>query len=117
MARADERTRRLNFQAAREQSEPYRNRWRMFREGEVLPGVTAIPAPGHTPGHTTYLIESGGTQLLIWADTVHVPEVQTARPAVTVAYDIDPAAAGATRRSVLNREHGKAPGRDKVGSN
>src|SRR3546814_14351266 len=74
----------------------------MFREGEVLPGVTAIPAPGHTPGHTTYLIESGGTQLLIWADTVHVPEVQTARQEVTVPYDIDPAAAEAPARRVFD---------------
>ncbi len=103
MAKADERTRRLNFQAAREQSEPYRNRWRMFRDGEVFPGVTALPAPGHTPGHTTYLIASGNEQLLIWGDTVHVPEIQTARPEVTVAYDIDPAMAEASRRRVFDR--------------
>jgi glyoxylase-like metal-dependent hydrolase (beta-lactamase superfamily II) len=39
----------------------------------VFPGVTAIPRPGHTPGHTTYMVSSGKEQLLIWADTVHVP--------------------------------------------
>ncbi|MFN4090141.1 MAG: MBL fold metallo-hydrolase [Alphaproteobacteria bacterium] len=103
MARADERARRLNFQAAREQTEPYRDRWRMVREGEVFPGVTAIPAPGHTPGHTTYLLASGDAQLLVWADTVHLPEVQTARPEVTVVYDIDPAGAQASRRRVFDR--------------
>ena len=103
MSKADERTRRMNFQAAREQSEPYRDRWRLFREGEVFPGITAIPAPGHTPGHSTFLIASGDDQLLIWGDTVHVPEIQTARPEVTVAYDIDPAGAEASRRRVFDR--------------
>ena len=46
----------------------------------MFPGVTAVPSHGHTPGHTAYLIASGNDQLMIWGDTVHVPEVQTAFP-------------------------------------
>ncbi len=95
MAKADENSRLRNFQHAREQVAPYAKR--LFTGGEVFPGVTAMPLPGHTPGHTGYLVASGSEQLLIWGDIVHVPEVQVPRPEVTMAFDIDPAAAAATR--------------------
>jgi glyoxylase-like metal-dependent hydrolase (beta-lactamase superfamily II) len=104
MARGTEREKRLYFQCAREQMAPYRDRFRLFsREGEVFPGVTAMPIPGHTPGHTAYLIASGNDSLLIWGDTVHVPEIQIPRPEVTIAFDTDPAAAAAQRRRVFDR--------------
>jgi glyoxylase-like metal-dependent hydrolase (beta-lactamase superfamily II) len=102
MAVASERAKRLYFQAAREQTTPYKDRWRLFRQGEVFPGVTAIPRPGHTPGHTTFMISSGKDQLLIWGDTVHVPEVQTARPEVCMEFDTDQEAAAASRRKVFD---------------
>jgi glyoxylase-like metal-dependent hydrolase (beta-lactamase superfamily II) len=104
MARGTEREKKLFFQAAREQIAPYRDRMRVFNKSEdVFPGVTAIPATGHTPGHTPYLIASGKEQLLIWGDTVHVPEVQVARPDVTVNVDSDPPAAAASRKRILDR--------------
>ena len=93
MAKGTDRERKLFFQAGREQVAPYKDRWRLFREGEVFPGITAIPRPGHTPGHTTFMISSGKEQLLIWGDTVHVPEVQTARPEVCMDFDTDKDAA------------------------
>ena len=102
MARATERAKKLYFQAGREQVLPYKDRWRLFKEGEVFPGVAAIPRPGHTPGHTTFLISSGNDQLLIWGDTVHVPEVQTARPEVCMEFDTDADAAAAARRQVFD---------------
>jgi glyoxylase-like metal-dependent hydrolase (beta-lactamase superfamily II) len=79
MAGAAERARKLYFQCAREQTTPYKERTRTFRKDEVFPGVTAIPCPGHTPGHTSFMISSGKEQLLIWGDTVHVPEVRHVR--------------------------------------
>lgn len=102
MASGSEREKKLYFQAAREQTLPYKDRWRLFREGEVFPGVTAIPRAGHTPGHTTFLVSSGREQLLIWGDTVHVPEVQTARPEVCMEFDTDQEAAAASRRRVFD---------------
>jgi glyoxylase-like metal-dependent hydrolase (beta-lactamase superfamily II) len=102
MAKGDDREKKLFFQAGREQTEPYRDRWRLFQKGEVLPGVTAMPFHGHTPGHTGYLISSGSESLLIWGDIVHVPEVQTARPEVCMAFDSDKAQAEATRRRVFD---------------
>lgn len=102
MARADARAQKLYFQAAREQIAPYAGQTRLFQKGEVFPGITALPAHGHTPGHTCYLIESGGETLLIWGDIVHVPEIQIARPEVAIAFDTDVEAAIASRRRIFD---------------
>ena len=102
MAKGTDREKRDFFQAGREQVTPYKDRWQLFRQGEVFPGVTAIHRPGHTPGHTTYMVSSGKEQLLIWADTVHVPEVQTARPEVCMDFDTDKTLAEDSRRKVFD---------------
>jgi glyoxylase-like metal-dependent hydrolase (beta-lactamase superfamily II) len=102
MARAGERERVTNFQWAREQMKPYSDRLRLFAGGEVFPGITALPAPGHTPGHTMYLIESAGESVLIWGDIVHVPELQIPRPEITIAFDVNPEDAIASRKRVLD---------------
>lgn len=101
MARGTERQKLLFFKQAREQMAPYRDRMRVFRDGEVLPGITAIPCHGHTPGHTAFLVASGGKQLLVWGDTVHIPEVQIPRPDVTIDFDTDAQAAAGSRRRIL----------------
>jgi glyoxylase-like metal-dependent hydrolase (beta-lactamase superfamily II) len=103
MAKADERSKKLYFLAGREQVAPYKNRTRLFRRGEVFPGVTAVPSLGHTPGHTAFLVASGNDQLMIWGDTVHVPEVQTAFPEAGMAFDTDLAAAAASRKRMFDR--------------
>jgi len=103
MSKADERSKKLFFEAGREQVAPYRNRTRLFRQGEVFPGVTAVPSHGHTPGHTAYLITSGDHQLMIWGDTVHVPEVQTAIPEAGMGFDTDLAMAAAARKRMFDR--------------
>jgi glyoxylase-like metal-dependent hydrolase (beta-lactamase superfamily II) len=104
MSRADDRARQLYFQCAREQMAPYHNQMRTF-DGpvEVFPGVTSVALHGHTPGHSGYMIESGGKSLLIWGDIVHVPEVQVPRPEVTMVFDTDPTQAAATRRRIFDK--------------
>ncbi len=102
MARGTEREKKLMFQQAREQTTPYGDRMRTFTSGDVFPGITAVPLPGHTPGHTGFLIDSGGERLLIWGDVVHMPEVQVPRPEVSMVVDTDPEAAAATRRRVFD---------------
>ena len=67
----------------------------------LFPGITAIPAPGHTPGHSFYELESEGRRLLVIGDTIHAAEVQLPDPSVTVDYDVDPAAAAAQRKAIL----------------
>jgi glyoxylase-like metal-dependent hydrolase (beta-lactamase superfamily II) len=103
MTKVDERSQKMYFLAGREQVEPYKKQTRLFKQGEVFPGVTAVPSPGHTPGHTAYLIASGNEQLMIWGDTVHVPEVQTAFPEAGMAFDTDLAAAAASRKRMFDR--------------
>lgn len=102
MQRAKESQRALFFECPREQLAPYRNRLRHFADGEVFPGVTVLPAPGHTPGHSICVISSGTDTLLIWGDTVHVPEVQTAFPDAGVVFDVDPPTAAKSRRRVFD---------------
>ncbi|WP_068016433.1 MBL fold metallo-hydrolase [Rhodoplanes sp. Z2-YC6860] len=80
---------------------PYRDRIRRIKDGEVLPGITATMRPGHTPGHTNYLIQSKGERLLIWGDIVHLAAVQLVRPDATLVFDVDPDVARATRQAVL----------------
>lgn len=102
MGAAPERKRIRYFEAARRQLGPYRGQLRPIAGSEVFPGVTAMPIPGHTPGHTAYLIADGADSLLIWGDTVHIPEIQTRHPEVTLDFDSDPAAAAATRRRLFD---------------
>lgn len=101
MARGTEREKKLMFQQAREQAAPYRDRTRTFVQGDVWPGVTAIPSYGHTPGHSSFLIDSCGERLLIWGDTVHMPEVQVPRPEVSMVVDVEPVAAAASRQRLF----------------
>jgi len=65
---------------------------------EILAGVHARAARGHTPGHTVYAIESSGQKLVLWGDLMHVAAVQFPQPQVTIRFDTDSKAAAAQRR-------------------
>jgi glyoxylase-like metal-dependent hydrolase (beta-lactamase superfamily II) len=93
---------RNNSAAQRRVTAPYRDRIRRVKDGEVLPGVTAMLRPGHTPGHTNWLIQSGGERLLIWGDIVHVAAVQVPRLDAALIFDSDPDLARVTRRNVFD---------------
>ena len=89
------------FQGARAAAAPYHGRSRAIHGTDAAPGITRVPLPGHTPGHSGYRIGQGPDALLIWGDIMHVPDVQSARPEVVVGFDIEPAQAVATRRAIL----------------
>lgn len=93
---------RGNFLLARSIFKKYQKKIRLIDNGEVFPGIFAIPLKGHTPGHTGYRIEGEKNSLLIWGDTVHFPHIQLARPDVAIAFDHDPHLAAETRSRVLN---------------
>lgn len=105
MAAADERKRLRYFGWTREQVEPYREKHlRLADDGEeVLPGITLVECAGHTPGHSTWLIRSQGKQLIVWGDLAHVPEIQVARPDVSMSFDHDPDLAAKNRTALLAR--------------
>ena len=80
----------------------YQQQLTPFEDGDVLlPGITAVHLPGHTPGHSGYLLESEGDSLLVWGDILHFPYIQVARPDVTFAFDYTPDLAAKTRRKIL----------------
>ncbi|WP_439594311.1 MBL fold metallo-hydrolase [Falsiroseomonas sp.] len=82
---------------------PYQGKVRQVAgDAEVLPGVTAISAHGHTPGHTLYRIADGADQLIVLADITNRPELFARRPDFRVMFDFDGAAAEATRRRVFD---------------
>jgi glyoxylase-like metal-dependent hydrolase (beta-lactamase superfamily II) len=71
-------------------------------EQDVVPGIRAIPLPGHTPGHTSYAVESRGQKLLVWGDVVHVAAIQFPDPSVTVKYDSDENQAELDRKRIFS---------------
>lgn len=79
----------------------HKGRFRPTAGGAVLPGITQLHMPGHTPGHSGYQIESAGETLVMWGDTVHVPEIQIPRPQVTSEFDVDEPLAAASRRKIF----------------
>ncbi len=56
---------------------------------ELIPGVRSMFAPGHTAGHSTYVVESKGKKLMLWGDLMHVAAVQFDHPEVTIQFDSD----------------------------
>ena len=89
------------FQGAMASLNPYSSagKFKPFNGNtELVPGIKAQASPGHTPGHSTYLVESKGQKLVLWGDLMHVAAVQFANPAVTIAFDTDSKAAAAQRQ-------------------
>ena len=66
-------------------------------ETELVPGIRALPAYGHTPGHTLFVVESEGHKLVVWGDLMHVAAVQFAMPSATMQFDSDSKAAAPQR--------------------
>jgi glyoxylase-like metal-dependent hydrolase (beta-lactamase superfamily II) len=64
---------------------------------QLVPGIRSIATPGHTPGHTSYIVESNGQKLVVWGDLVHAQAVQFAHPTVAIHFDSNPDKAEATR--------------------
>src|SRR5215510_14688590 len=72
-------------------------------EAEVAPGIRAIPAHGHTQGHTAHLISSGGQQLLATADATNVAALFVKNPTWQAGFDHVPDQAVETRRALFDR--------------
>lgn len=95
---------RGTFANTRRRFAPYQGRIRQVRDGEeVAPGIRALAAHGHTPGHTVYHVADGAEQLLVLADLTNRPEIGARRPDWQIVFDFDGAAAAATRRRVFDR--------------
>lgn len=72
-------------------------------EPELLPGVRAVQAPGHSPGMVTHLVTSGGKQFLISADVANFPPQISTNPEWQLSIDQDPQMAVETRKKIFDR--------------
>ncbi len=68
-------------------------------EGEIAPGLHALPLPGHTPGHGGWRLDGG---LVHVGDIVHAPALQVADPEIAIVFDMDSDAARAQRKRLLD---------------
>jgi glyoxylase-like metal-dependent hydrolase (beta-lactamase superfamily II) len=77
---------------------------RRFKPGvEVAPGITSIPAFGHTPGHTAFVVASRNRSMLVMSDTVRNPYLFARHPDWQPLFDMDGPMAVKARRQMLDR--------------
>ena len=75
-----------------------------YRPGKVVaPGVEMVDAPGHTPGHTVFALQSGNDSMLVLSDTTQHPALFARNPEWQPQFDIDGATAVTTRKKLLDR--------------
>jgi glyoxylase-like metal-dependent hydrolase (beta-lactamase superfamily II) len=94
---------RGSFDLAANLQRIYGDRVRAIADGPVLDGIDALPLPGHTPGHTGFLLKGETGSLLIWGDAMHVADLQPADPEIGMVFDQNPEVATRTRRAVLEQ--------------
>lgn len=69
---------------------------------EILPGITALSAPGHTVSHTVFMINVGNDQLCYIGDLAHHPVLLLERPRTHFAYDTDAAQSAESRVRMMD---------------
>ncbi len=75
---------------------------RYAADKEIVPGLTSIAAPGHTPGHTAYMLSSGSGKLMVMSDITNHPALFVRHPEWSAVFDMDADQARATRRRMLD---------------
>lgn len=93
-----------HFTEAKESLQPYLDAGKIITfadNAEVLPGVGSILRPGHTPGHSSLVIEDGGRKLVFWGDITHGDVLQFDEPDVAIEFDVDQKMAVETRAAAL----------------
>jgi glyoxylase-like metal-dependent hydrolase (beta-lactamase superfamily II) len=101
--RLDEHVREVLLRCARENLPPIQGKVKLLdRETEIVPGIRALAAPGHTPGQLALEISSEGEQLLCSSDIALHP-IHLKCPEWHAAVDLDPAQVVTTRRKLFTR--------------
>jgi glyoxylase-like metal-dependent hydrolase (beta-lactamase superfamily II) len=97
------RTREGLAQRIRETLATWKNLRSVASDAEVIPGVRAVPTPGHSPAHTAYVLSSKDKQLFVTADVSLLPALFARNPEWQVNLDQDPAMAAETRKKIFER--------------
>lgn len=80
------------------------DRFTFLKPGDdVVTGIRAVEAYGHTPGHLNFLIESDGKAIYFWGDCAHHQVASLARPDWHCVFDVDAEVGAATRKRVYER--------------
>jgi glyoxylase-like metal-dependent hydrolase (beta-lactamase superfamily II) len=74
-------------------------------ETRLAPSLTTLPTPGHTPGHTSVVIQSGGERGMVLGDVV-ISEIDAEMPELQTSFDWDHGVARATREAMIARLSG-----------
>jgi glyoxylase-like metal-dependent hydrolase (beta-lactamase superfamily II) len=91
-----------NFGAVKRVFEPIAKDVKQYEYGkELVPGITAVDARGHSPGHTAFLVSSGNGKLLVTSDTVN-HQILVRNPEWALWADMDPGVAAASRKRLLD---------------
>ena len=92
-----------NFNNVRRVFGPIAKDVKQFENGkEIAPGVTAVAAPGHTPGHFAFMVSSGNGKLILMSDTTNHPALFVRHPEWQAVFDMDGNQAVDTRRKLLD---------------
>jgi glyoxylase-like metal-dependent hydrolase (beta-lactamase superfamily II) len=90
-------------ETTRKQLLPNRDRVVFVKEGqEIIPGIRPLAAPGHTVGHTIYMITSDGQSICNVGDIAHHYVLMLDNPRLEFAYDTDGKQAVASRLRVFD---------------
>ena len=81
---------------------PYLDRIRRVRDGEDFMGFAPVLAPGHTPGHTCWMLAARGGGFLALGDVVHLSAIQISHPETALTYDLDKEMAVKSRKRILD---------------
>jgi glyoxylase-like metal-dependent hydrolase (beta-lactamase superfamily II) len=94
--------------SARKIFEVYQQKLHLFEPAEIdgdlpeiIKGIRAISAPGHTPGHTAFLVQSADAKWLVWGDVTHAMPIQVPCPEVALSFDVDADKAVETRKKIM----------------
>jgi glyoxylase-like metal-dependent hydrolase (beta-lactamase superfamily II) len=94
---------KLLVDSARKNLLPNKDRMVFVEDGkEAVKGVSAVSSHGHTPGHASYLISSGGQNFLFTGDAVTNTAISFGHPDWVFGFDADPGMASETRKRVLD---------------
>lgn len=69
---------------------------------DIIPGVTSVSIPGHTPGHSGFRVDGGNETLIQMGDILHVPNLQLENPSISTVFDVDSEVALKSRKELLD---------------
>ncbi|MBB6306656.1 MBL fold metallo-hydrolase [Xanthobacter tagetidis] len=93
-----------SFQNVRRVFKPFEGKLERYAwDKEVAPGLKAVGTPGHTPGHTSFALESNLEEMFIQSDLTNIAALFVANPSWQVQFDMDAAKAAEVRKANLDR--------------